>query len=244
MNYSDYIVFVDESGDHSLDSIDSDYPVFVLCFCVIKKDQYFSKLVPNLKNLKLKTFGHDFIVLHESEIRKKKGAFSQLSKDPREAFLSLLTDLIEDLDFTLIAVIIDKVKHKGRYHKPEHPYHLALQFGLERLNSFLIQNGEFNKQVHVVCEARGPKEDQELELVFRRVCDTENRNNKKYPFSIVIADKKTNSEGLQIADLMARPIGLSVIKPDQTNRAYEVLKTKFYSGNYGVIEGNGRKVFP
>ena len=28
--FSDYVVYVDESGDHSLASIDSDYPVFVL----------------------------------------------------------------------------------------------------------------------------------------------------------------------------------------------------------------------
>ena len=28
--FSDYVVYVDESGDHSLTSIDADYPVFVL----------------------------------------------------------------------------------------------------------------------------------------------------------------------------------------------------------------------
>jgi hypothetical protein len=59
-----------------------------------------------------------------------------------------------------------------------------------------------------------------------------------------MADKKSNSEGLQIADLLARPIGLSVFKPSQPNRAYEVAKEKFYKGRYGTINGNGRKVFP
>ncbi|OMH30091.1 DUF3800 domain-containing protein [Motiliproteus sp. MSK22-1] len=39
--YSDYLVFVDESGDHSLTSIDEQYPVFVLCFCIVRKDLYF-----------------------------------------------------------------------------------------------------------------------------------------------------------------------------------------------------------
>ena len=28
-NYSDYIIYVDESGDHSLSSIDESYPMFV-----------------------------------------------------------------------------------------------------------------------------------------------------------------------------------------------------------------------
>jgi hypothetical protein len=32
--YSQYIVYVDESGDHSLQSIDPQYPVFVLAFCI------------------------------------------------------------------------------------------------------------------------------------------------------------------------------------------------------------------
>ena len=31
-DYSDYIVYVDESGDHGLKTIDENYPVFVLAF--------------------------------------------------------------------------------------------------------------------------------------------------------------------------------------------------------------------
>ena len=33
--FSDFIVFVDESGDHSLEVINPDYPVFVLAFCIL-----------------------------------------------------------------------------------------------------------------------------------------------------------------------------------------------------------------
>lgn len=36
------------------------------------------------------------------------------------------------------------------------------------------------------------------------------------------------SSGLQLADLVARPIGLSLLRPDQENRSFEVLKEKFY----------------
>ena len=35
--FSDYVVYVDESGDHSLERIDPDYPVFVLALCVFHK---------------------------------------------------------------------------------------------------------------------------------------------------------------------------------------------------------------
>lgn len=30
MTYNDYVIYVDESGDHTLTAIDRDYPVFVL----------------------------------------------------------------------------------------------------------------------------------------------------------------------------------------------------------------------
>mgnify|MGYP000732942596 CR=1 FL=1 len=87
-------------------------------------------------------------------------------------------------------------------------------------------------------------EDKELELEFRRVCGGMNRTNRSYPFNVLMADKRSNSEGLQIADLLARPFGLSVFKPEQLNRAYEVAKNKFYKGRHGFVGGNGKKIFP
>ena len=44
--HSDYIVYVDESGDHSLTSIDPDYPVFVLSFCIFRKAEYAQAVTP------------------------------------------------------------------------------------------------------------------------------------------------------------------------------------------------------
>jgi hypothetical protein len=37
--FDDYIVFVDESGDHGMASIDPDYPMFVIAFCLFEKEQ-------------------------------------------------------------------------------------------------------------------------------------------------------------------------------------------------------------
>jgi hypothetical protein len=47
-------------------------------------------------------------------------------------------------------------------------------------------------------------------------------------FEIIFADKKTNSIGLQVADLIARPIGLQTLRPDQPNRAYEIIRPKVF----------------
>ena len=59
MNHSDYIVYVDESGDHSLEKINPSYPVFVLSFCIFKKDEYANLIAPAVQNFKFKFFGHD-----------------------------------------------------------------------------------------------------------------------------------------------------------------------------------------
>lgn len=244
IQHSDFIIYVDESGDHSLESIDPDYPVFVLSFCIFRKGDYVQRVTPAIRQLKFATFGHDMVVLHESEIRRKKGAFSRLSKEPREAFMNTLTDIIGAADFQLVAVVIDKRKLKDRYSQPAHPYHLALEFGLERIYRLLKDVGQDDALTFLVCEARGPKEDAELELEFRRIRDGANYFRKPLPFDLIMADKKTNSEGLQLADLTARPIGLTVLRPEQENRAASVLEAKFYRDKAGNKVGMGLKVFP
>ena len=93
-------------------------------------------------------------------------------------------------------------------------------------------------------EKRGTREDDELELEFRRIVDGDNYRSEQLPFEIVFADKKSNSCGLQLADLVARPVGLSVLRPEQANRAYEILKEKFDRNGEGEIEGWGLKRIP
>ena len=242
--FSDYIIYVDESGDHSLESINPEYPLFVLSFCIFRKDAYASTMTPAVRKLKFETFGHDMVVLHEIDIRKKKGAFAKLGKEAREAFLNRLTDIIQVEDFKLVAVVIDKNKLKARYANPGHPYHLAMEFGLERIYRYLKSMGQDGRLTHLVCEARGAREDAELELEFRRIRDGSNYFHQPLPFELMIADKKTNSEGMQLADLTARPIGLFVLRPDQKNRALDVLEEKFCRGETGRKEGVGLKIFP
>lgn len=246
--FSNFVVYVDESGDHGLQNIDPNYPVFVLAFCVFYKRLYSEKVVPALQKFKFNHFGHDHVVLHENEIRKEKGIFKFINEQHRNQFLNELTGIIEASNFILIACIIEKENLSGR-EAISNPYHIALGFCLETLHEFLLEKNQDNTLTHVVFESRGKKEDDELELEFRRICDGANRQGKNLPFGIILADKRSNSSGLQLADLVARPIGLSVLRPDQENRAFEVLKRKFFcSGGreqVGVgFENWGLKIFP
>lgn len=243
--FSDYIIYVDESGDHGLDTIDPNYPVFVLAFCIFNKQEYASKVTSAVKDFKFNYFGHDMVILHEHDIRKDKGMFSFLkNRDKKEEFLNELTDILSISPFTLVATVIKKDLLRTRYKTPENPYNIAMGFGLERVYRFLQSKGQAEKVTYVVFENRGKKEDNALELEFRRVCDGANYFEKQLPFNIVFADKRTNSGGLQFADLVARPIGLSILRPGQKNRAFEALESKFYCDKNGRKDGWGLKCFP
>ena len=239
-SFSDYIVYVDESGDHSLVSIDPLYPIFVLVFCIFRKSAYATQVTPALQSLKFKFFGHDMVVLHEHSIRKQTGAFRILRQQSvREAFNKDIGELIDSLEFTVIATCIHKERLRVRYSHPDNPYDLALKFGLEQVHKLVGSKGE----TFVVAESRGKKEDRDLELEFRRICDGSHYKDEQLPFQFILVGKKVNSAGLQIADLMARPIGRHVLKPDQPNRAYEIIEKKL-DRRLGNVLGCGLKIFP
>ena len=191
-NDSSYIVYVDESGDHGMVNIDPNYPVFVLAFCVFHKTYYAEKVVPSVEKFKFRHFGHDIVVLHEHEIRKETGAFNFFtSRQHQQAFIGELTAIISASNFVLLSCAIDKTKLAKKKDLPDNLYHLALGQCLESLYDFLTEKDQEHLLTHVVVECRGKKEDRDLELEFRRICDGANRGGLKLPFNVVFADKRT-----------------------------------------------------
>ncbi len=224
--FSDYIVYVDESGHPAPDS-DPDYPCFVLAFCLFEKSYYCGTLAPALQAFKFRFFGHDMAIMHEREIRKSLGSFAILkNKGTRTAFFEGLNQLMAKTDFAIISHTITK---SGQHLPSDNLYHIALQQCLEELFVELSRVQAHEKLTHIVFEQRGSNEDRQLELEFRRISSGENKHQTAYPFVPVFASKKANSSGLQFADLVARPIGLAHLKPDQPNRAYEILKNKKFN---------------
>jgi hypothetical protein len=249
--YSNYIVYVDESGDHNTQKLDPNYPMFVLAFCVFHKRHYCESVIPALQKFKFNHMGHDLIGLHELEIRKEKGAFSGLfpSRQHKHDFLNELTGIIETSNFILISCVVDKSSLREKLSTVPNPYHIALGFCLETLYEFLQEKNQNGALTHVIFERRGKKEDNELELEFRRMCAGANRLSIQLPLDIIFATKQVNSTGLQLADLVARPIGMSVLRLGQENRAFDVLKRKFYCSGGRETAGKGfenwgLKIFP
>ena len=198
--FSDFFVFVDESGDHGMVSIDPQFPVFALVFVIIKKIDYIQKILPAFHDLKLKYWGHDQVVFHESDIRKERGVFDILRQgEVRSFFMDDLTNLIDQSPFQSISSVIKKSDLSDRYIHPHNPYELGLLFCMERLLDVLITHNQKEKTCHILIEARGKKEDRALELEFRRICDNQGKLNhiskkdfKQAGFEMVIVDKKSN----------------------------------------------------
>lgn len=243
-DHGDFIVFADESGDHSLENVSNEYPIFVLALCIFRKEDYIQSVSPALQRFKFKFWGHDQIVLHEREIRKPRHDFSILQNpDTRNQFLPSLTKVLEEAEFTIIASIIDK-KALQQNSRAANPYHLALQFTLERLYHYLKEHDQTNRTTHVIVERRGKREDDELELEFRRICDGRNYTSQTLPFRLVMRDKQCNAAGLQLADLIARPLGMMHLRPSQENRTRSIVEAKLRKGPAGNSRGYGLKIFP
>lgn len=244
-SFGEYIVYVDESGDHGLQTMDPEYPIFALAFCIFEKARFAAEVVPAMLRFKFAHFGHDQVVLHEHEIRKSRGPFRiLLNPFRRAAFLEDLNTLMAAAPVTVVAVVIRKEKLLRRYAQPNNPYLLAMEYGLERVCSFLKEHGQGGKLTHFVFECRGGKEDLELEVQFRRVTGGGNAICSELPVEILLADKKSIATGLQFADLVARPIGLHVLRPTQPNRAFEIIERRLRRSRGGQVDGWGLKVFP
>jgi len=57
---------------------------------------------------------------------------------------------------------------------------------------YLYLNKLTNGKTHIVFEQRGKKEDNELELEFRRICDGDSYIDKHLGFEIIFANKQCN----------------------------------------------------
>lgn len=166
-------------------------------------------------------------VLHERDIRKQTGDFVFLTDiEVRERFMRDLTQIVDAAQFDIFSCIIDKRKFRADFF-PDNPYRIALSVCLQAAYRYLKNLGKHEKTYYFVFEKRGEKEDRDLELEFRRIVAGENQNGLRLDgFKLRFADKKSNSTGMQLADLTARPLGLSYLHPLQSNRAVSVIQSK------------------
>ncbi len=244
----EYFIFLDECGDHSLKSIDPNFPVFVLALIICTKQNYNKTICPAIRKFKIEHCGSVDLVLHSYDIRKHQKGFSFLNDHvKKEGFMDQLSDLMKNLPYTLIAVAIDKKKHKARYSFPDNPYLISLKFAMERLYKFFA--GVTVGKIRIGAETRGKNEDRELKAAFFDILTegTEYISSEQFKelnIGLEFVKKSKNVIGNQLADLAAYPIARYVINPEKPNPAIKSLERKFFVSGYGYAKGTGLKIFP
>lgn len=240
------VLFLDESGDHSLITIERDYPLFVLGGVIVDRE-YARKIVePRLREFKQHLFGREDLVLHTADITRNAHGFERLQEPAfRTRFYSALTDLMQELDYQVVACVIKKDLHKERYGEDARdPYLLSLNALLER---FCKELGDTRDSGLVIAERRRPDLDDELEHAWNRL----RREGTRYlqgeeldrrVVELALKGKKLNIGGLQLADLVVSPIGRHVLgKRDHEDWQVVQQKLRRHNGSY---HGAGLIILP
>ena len=241
------VLFLDESGDHNLSKIDSDYPMFVLGGIIMDRDYADGPLTEALKDFKHEIFGRSDIVLHTADITRNRNGFEALKNGPfRSRFYDLLNALMRNMQYSVVACVVRKDDHLSRYGVAAlDPYLLSLDILVER---FCFDVGKVSAGGLIVAEKRGPTLDRELELAWLnlRIQGTRSLQANAIEDRILALNlraKKDNIAGLQLADLVVSPIGRHVLgKPDKED--WRIVEEKFYRSRRGKVEGYGLVVLP
>lgn len=238
-----YLVFGDESGTADLRD-DPYFPVFVVAMCAFEESAYRDKVVPMFEELKLRHFGRRDAPLHERDIRMRQGPTATLKSNAAwRSFASDLGDAVDAAPFHISAVAIDKRLPSQEPAETVDPYPLCASIGIERIEHWLARAIGGARLGQIVFEARGRKEDRRLRsdvMSLRRVL----REQISVQPDMEFEAKAAGLIGLEIADLVAYPIGRSVIDRPQPGLRIEVITKKFLEGPLGEHGGRGLTIIP
>ena len=163
--------------------------------------------------------------------------------------------------FTLVIVVVDKLRLKQNYPSPFHPYHMALDYMLQRYCGFLDHLG---RRGDVMAESRGRKEDTLLKNAYRHIHTHGDMHHKAAFYRQVLSTremkvkpKKANIAGLQLSDILANPCkqqmlfdyGMEDVSErwpgSFSERMADIAGSKYNRHLYqDRVEGYGRVLFP
>lgn len=238
------LLYLDESGDHGLERIDPNYPVFVLGGIIVDRTYARTVMQPRVRKLKIDFFGNPGIVLHTNDILRARNGFESLKDSAfREEFYAALNVLMRELTYQVVACVIDKPSLVARYGKnADDPYLYSLKVLIER---FCDEVGDCADGGLVYAEKRGELLDHDLNVAWERLRSTIGETGDAYGTMIdervcelIVKDKRLNIVGLQLADLVISPIArMSTRLPVKED--WEIVRSKLLRGQSGEARGYG-----
>ena len=266
----DYVMGIDETGTSDLVSIErkikagkeSEIDIsmrdFTLTGVIVDQGRY-DDLKKTVNEVKYKywdngLFSHKGkekrVCFHSRDIRKKNYPFNKVH--PPELHNSI-TSMIEGVNAKIISCHVDKLTHYKKYKTPIHPYHISIQFILERFCKGL---NDGDKTGFIILESRGKTEDKFVLDYIVNIIDTGTNQNPASHFRNIRGvyfnpkwwkkdDEKSSFVILEYADLVSYPIhkqyrnrtGNSISNP-----AFSIVEKKLYL--YPSYNGWGLKVWP
>jgi Protein of unknown function (DUF3800) len=225
-------IYLDECGAHELRSTEP-YQVFVLSAAIIHESDL-EAVDKAWKDFKIKDLGED-VVIHEPEVRKGDGPFEDADRAQK---LEAMRRCFAELPFAIVTVVVHRDAHLRKHglgpidvSLPAHLYWMSLDFLMER--AVLALDVQFKgASAQVVAEARGPLEDAQLQYEFARLHLDGTSYIRAGWFrqallpGVTFLPKEANITGLQLADLVARPVGDKVLDRQAKPYLWEELREK------------------
>lgn len=257
-----YRIYIDEVGNNDLESSENPNHRYLSLTGIIFELNYVKDVVnPSVENLKQKYFTYhpdEPVILHRKELINKKYPFNTLqNKKIEEEFNADFLNLLKDLDFVVVSVLIDKMEHKVKYQTWKYdPYHYCMEIILERFFFFLQSVDSIGD---VMVESRGGKEDMRLKKSYTRIyengtqfIEAEKLQKRLTSKELKVKPKMLNIACLQLADLIAHPSRRFMFRKFGINEGksfafgdeiIKIIEAKYYKGKTG-IDGYGIKLLP
>lgn len=260
-----YRMYIDEVGDASMKaSLDHNNRYLSLTGVIFELDYVDKVVAPEIESLKrryFKTHVDDPIIFHRKEMANRVYPFGALLDEEIESRFNVdILSLMENLDYTVVTVVIDKLDHWHKYNVWRYdPYHYCLLILVERFTLWLESRGN-NLTGDMLAESRGGKQDRRLKDSYTRLYEngsdhvsSQRLQQKLSSRQLKVKPKINNIAGLQLADLFASPSHQSAIahrnKQEFTRKfgakVVAILKNgKYYRGSNGQLYGYGVKWLP
>jgi len=247
MQKPSHYLFLDESGDHGLTSINENSSIFLLCGVLFHSEAYDS-FSNELDTIKTNFWNSTQVVFHSRDIRKCNKEFAiLLDYNVKAKFYESLNNCIQKGTYTAFATAIRKDEYIRRFGKLSNDvYELSLSFIIERAIFRLDELPTMGKKMAIILEQRGKKEDLKLREHFQRLKArgtgfVSSTRLNEYGLTIHFRSKSQNVNGLQLADLLAYPCATKARDPQRPNPAFEIFEDKIYAKGRKYY---GFKVYP
>lgn len=223
---SEFIVFVDESGTPATRKPDQSFPIFSLQMVLVQKHAYAHQIVPAFTAFKLRHHGTDSVVLHGRKIDGKEGEF-QILQDPsvRKTYIEELSQIIAKCECKLYSAFYLHDDLVAQNSIINHPYGFFMQTLLSDIEKVVSIPGR-RVSCRVIVESR---KDLDAEMIHAYRGYQQATSQSQVEFELEIIDKARNSIGLQLADLVAKPIARYCLDITNPPKEWSTIKNKVES---------------